>query len=81
MGPAPAGFNRRTINDLLKRVGNLVDVKVTGFISVKPIRKFFKCSQCEAEVEMPTVVPKSSCAEMMRTSPTSNHIVALKAPS
>ena len=38
-------------------MGNLVDVKVT-VISVRPIRKFFKCSECEAEVEMPATVPK-----------------------
>ena len=39
-------------------MSNLPDFKVTGFISVKPIRKFFKCIQCEAEVEMPAKVPK-----------------------
>ena len=73
LGPAPAGFDRRILNVLLKRVGNLVDVKVAGFTSVKPIRKFFKCTQCEAEVEMPAsvpkliVCPKTSCGDMMRT--------------
>ena len=70
----PAGFNRHNINELLKRVGNLLDVKVTR--EGKTTRQFKKrCFLCSEIDEVIWNFRRSIIASIERI-PSENHRVS-----
>ena len=56
VGPNDRSVDRNTMDDLLAKIGNLKEVFISGFMTVKAVRKYYKCNNCHSELPVPAVV-------------------------